>query len=200
MYHLFNYWAFLYIYSCNLGDRIQDSNVSDMKFGWLDLFASRMSSYLNVLFTRWLQVPKSSVSGTVSSCLFLWSFLSWHNFFFFYLVMKSWETFFMLNFIYFHFQIAIVKVLYEIRLLSGKSYWKYGCKWRWFVRSLTWCLCWNIANYVAAIVKEDGCNGGLLVAANNHCLMSKFGKFGSHHLLTKELEELSWMPINRGIH
>ncbi|KAJ6958608.1 hypothetical protein NC653_040304 [Populus alba x Populus x berolinensis] len=33
------------------GDRIQDSNVSDMKFGWLDLFASRMSSYLNVLFT-----------------------------------------------------------------------------------------------------------------------------------------------------
>jgi len=82
MYHLFNYWAFLYIYSCNLGDRIQDSNVSDMKFGWLDLFASRMSSYLNVLFTRWLQVPKSSVSGTVSSCLFLWSFLSWHNFFF----------------------------------------------------------------------------------------------------------------------
>jgi len=48
--------------------------------------------------------------------------------FFFYLVMKSWETFFMLNFIYFHFQIAIVKVLYEIRLLSGKSYWQYGCK------------------------------------------------------------------------
>jgi hypothetical protein len=41
--------------------------------------------------------------------------------------------------------------------------------------------CWNIANYVAVIVKEDGCNGGLLVAANNHCLMSKFGKFGSHH-------------------
>jgi len=41
--------------------------------------------------------------------------------------------------------------------------------------------CWNIANYVAAIVKEDGCNGGLLVAANNHCLISKFGKFGSHH-------------------
>ena len=33
----------------------------------------------------------------------------------------------------------------------------------------------------ATIVKEDGCNGGLLVAANNHCLMSKFGKFGSHH-------------------
>ncbi|KAJ6932320.1 hypothetical protein NC651_007908 [Populus alba x Populus x berolinensis] len=30
---------------------IWDSNVSDMKFGWLDLFASRMSSYLNVLFT-----------------------------------------------------------------------------------------------------------------------------------------------------
>jgi hypothetical protein len=30
--------------------------------------------------------------------------------------MKSWETFFMLHFIYFHFQIAIVKVLYEIRL------------------------------------------------------------------------------------
>jgi len=48
--------------------------------------------------------------------------------FFFYLVVKSWEAFFMLNFIYFHFQIAIVKVLYEIRLLSGKSYWKYGCK------------------------------------------------------------------------
>jgi hypothetical protein len=73
-------------------------------------------------------------------------------------------------------------------------------------------VCWNIANYVAAIVKEDGChcqrrwlscesqrgllvqhlqpldivkeggyNGGLLVAANNHCLMSKCGKFGSHH-------------------
>jgi len=42
-------------------------------------------------------------------------------------------------------------------------------------------LCWNIANYVAAIVKKDGCNGGLLVAANNHCLMSKFGKFGSRH-------------------
>jgi hypothetical protein len=44
--------------------------------------------------------------------------------------------------------------------------------------------CWNIANYMAAIVKEDGCNSGLLVAANNHCLMSKFGKFGkfgSHH-------------------
>jgi hypothetical protein len=72
--------------------------------------------------------------------------------------------------------------------------------------------CWNIANYVAAIVKADGChcqrrwlpcesqrellvqhlqpldivkeggyNGGLLVAANNHCLMSKFGKFGNHH-------------------
>jgi hypothetical protein len=59
---------------------------------------------------------------------------------FFYLVMKFWETFFMLNFIYFHFQIAIVKVLYEIRLLSGKSYWKYGCKWRWFVRSLNWCV------------------------------------------------------------
>lgn len=38
------------------------------------------------------------------------------------------------------FQIAIVKVLYEIRLLSGKSYWKYGCKWRWFVRSLNWCV------------------------------------------------------------
>jgi len=48
--------------------------------------------------------------------------------------------FFMLNFIYFHFQIAIVKVLYEIRLLSGKSYWKYGCKWRWYVRSLNWCV------------------------------------------------------------
>jgi len=31
------------------------------------------------------------------------------------------------------------------------------------------------------IVKEGGYNGGLLVAANNHCLMSKFGKFGSHH-------------------
>ncbi|KAJ6857677.1 hypothetical protein NC651_039179 [Populus alba x Populus x berolinensis] len=62
--------------------------------------------------------------------MFLWSFLSCHYFFFFlfYLVMKSWETFFMLNFIYFHFQIAIVKVLYEIRLLSGKSYWEYGCK------------------------------------------------------------------------
>jgi len=59
---------------------------------------------------------------------------------FFYLVMKSWETFFMLNFIYFHFQIAIVKVLYEIRLLGGKSYWKYGCKWRWFVGSLNWCV------------------------------------------------------------
>ncbi|KAG6739617.1 hypothetical protein POTOM_057219 [Populus tomentosa] len=56
---------------CDLGDRIQDSNVSDMKFGWLDLFASRMSSYLNI---------------------------------------------------------AIVKVLYEIRFLSGKSYWEYGCK------------------------------------------------------------------------
>jgi len=117
---------------------IWDSNVSDMKFGWLDLFASRMSSYLNVLFTRWrqvdtldgagpiktwsvscllfnwgfvdcsvrssvlgscmgvltctwfftwinlnlIEVPKSSVSGTVSSCLFLWSFLSCHYFFF----------------------------------------------------------------------------------------------------------------------
>jgi len=33
----------------------------------------------------------------------------------------------------------------------------------------------------ATIVKERGYNGGLLVAANNHCLMSKFGKFGSHH-------------------
>jgi len=73
-----------------------------------------------------IEVLKSSVSGTVSSCLFLWSFLSCH--YFFYPVMKSWETFFMLNFIYFHFQIAIVKVLHEIRLLSGKSYWKYGCK------------------------------------------------------------------------
>jgi hypothetical protein len=31
------------------------------------------------------------------------------------------------------------------------------------------------------IVKEGGYNGGLLVAANNHCLMSKFGKFGNHH-------------------
>jgi len=31
------------------------------------------------------------------------------------------------------------------------------------------------------IVKEGGYNGGLLVAATNHCLMSKFGKFGSHH-------------------
>jgi hypothetical protein len=31
---------------------IWDSNVSDMKFGWLDLVASRMSSYFNVLFTR----------------------------------------------------------------------------------------------------------------------------------------------------
>jgi hypothetical protein len=32
---------------------IWDSNVSYMKFGWLGLFASRMSSYLNVLlFTR----------------------------------------------------------------------------------------------------------------------------------------------------
>uniref|UniRef100_A0A3N7ELA2 Uncharacterized protein n=1 Tax=Populus trichocarpa TaxID=3694 RepID=A0A3N7ELA2_POPTR len=41
-----------------------------MKFGWLDLFASRMS-----------KVPKSSVSGTVSSCLLLWSFLSCHYFF-----------------------------------------------------------------------------------------------------------------------
>ena len=41
--------------------------------------------------------------------------------------------------------------------------------------------CWNIANYVAAIVKERGYNGGLLVATNNHCLMSKFGKFGNHH-------------------
>jgi len=71
---------------------------------------------------------------------------------------------------------------------------------------------WNIANYVVAIIKEDGChcqrrwlpcesqrgllvqhlqpldivkeggyNGGLLVVTNNHCLMSKFGKFGSHH-------------------
>ena len=50
------------------------------------------------------------------------------TFFFIYHVMKSWETFFMLDFIYFHFQIAIVKVLYEIRLSSGKSYWEYGCK------------------------------------------------------------------------
>ena len=33
----------------------------------------------------------------------------------------------------------------------------------------------------ATIVEEGGYNGGLLVAANNHCLMSKFGKFGSHH-------------------
>ena len=69
----------------------------------------------------------------MSSCLFLWSFLSCH--YFFNPVMKSWETFFMLNFIYFHLQIAIVKVLYEIRLLSGKSYRKYRCKWRWCVDS-----------------------------------------------------------------
>jgi len=183
---------------------IWDSNVSDMKFGWLGLFASRMSSYLNVLFTRWLQVDTLDGAGpikawSVSCLLFNWGFVDCsvrssvlgscmgvltctlfiHNkvlsiisalFFnpnlgflpgsiwiwkkyqnlvfqvlchlacscgdlsvaiiFFYLVMKSWETFFMLNFIYFHFQIAIVEVLHEIRLLSGKSFWKYGCKWR----------------------------------------------------------------------
>jgi hypothetical protein len=83
--------------------------------------------------------------------------------------------------------------------------------------------CWNIANYVAAIVKEDGChcqrrwlpcksqrgllvrylqpldivkergyNGGLLVAANNHCLMSKFGKFGSHHCWQRSKRSCHW--------
>jgi hypothetical protein len=31
------------------------------------------------------------------------------------------------------------------------------------------------------IVKEGGYNGELLVAANKYCLISKFGKFGSHH-------------------
>ena len=80
MYHLFNYWSFLYIYSCNLGGRIQDSNVSDLKFGWLDLFASRMSSYLNVLFTRWLQVDTLDGAGPVKAwsvfcSLFTWGFV-----------------------------------------------------------------------------------------------------------------------------
>jgi len=151
---------------------IWDSNVSDMKFGWPDLFAWRMSSYLNVLFTRWLQVDTLDGAGPIKAwsvfcLLFNWGFVDcsvrssvlvpiwiWKKYqnlacscgafsvaiIFFYLVMKSWETFFMLNFIYFHFQIAIVKVLYEIRLLSGKSYWKYGWKGRWFVRSLNWCV------------------------------------------------------------
>ncbi|KAJ6857649.1 hypothetical protein NC651_039163 [Populus alba x Populus x berolinensis] len=46
-----------------------------MKFGWLDLFASRMSSYLNVLFTcPWIMY------GCFD--MFLWSFLSCHYFFF----------------------------------------------------------------------------------------------------------------------
>jgi len=83
--------------------------------------------------------------------------------------------------------------------------------------------CWNIANYVAAIVKADGChcqrrwlpcesqrellvqhlqpldivkeggyNGGLLVAANNHCLMSKFGKFGNHHCWQRSKRSCHW--------
>jgi hypothetical protein len=77
MYHLFNYWSFLYIYSCNLGDRIQDSNVSDMKFGWLNLFASRMSSYLNVLFTRWLQVDTLDGAGPIKA--WFYCCLRWKN-------------------------------------------------------------------------------------------------------------------------
>jgi hypothetical protein len=38
-----------------------------------------------------------------------------------------------------------------------------------------------LSKKMVAIVKEGGYNSGLLVAANNHCLMSKLGKFGSHH-------------------
>jgi hypothetical protein len=46
---------------------IWGSNVSDMKFGWLDLFASRMSSYLNVLFTRCLQVDTLDGAGPIKA-------------------------------------------------------------------------------------------------------------------------------------
>jgi len=59
---------------------IWDSNVSDMKFGWLDLFASRMSSYLNVLFTRWLQGDTLDGAGPIKAwsvfcLLFNWGFV-----------------------------------------------------------------------------------------------------------------------------
>jgi hypothetical protein len=51
-----------------------------MKFGWLDLFASRMSSYLNVLFTRWLQVDTLDRAGPIKAwsvfcLLFSWAFV-----------------------------------------------------------------------------------------------------------------------------
>jgi len=39
------------------------------------------------------------------------------------------------------------------------------------------------------IVKEGGYNGGLLVAANNHCLMSKFG---SHHCWQRSKRSCHW--------
>jgi hypothetical protein len=42
------------------------------------------------------------------------------------------------------------------------------------------------------IVKEGGYNGGLLVAANNHCLMSKFGKFGNHHCWQRSKRSCHW--------
>jgi len=42
------------------------------------------------------------------------------------------------------------------------------------------------------IVKKRGYNGGLLVAANNHCLMSKFGKFGSHHCWQRSKRSCHW--------
>jgi len=58
---------------------IWDSNVSDMKFGWLDLFASRMSSYLNVLFTSrhigWCWPHQSLICFLVCCLLFNWGFV-----------------------------------------------------------------------------------------------------------------------------
>jgi hypothetical protein len=56
----------------------------------------------------------------------------------------------------------------------------------WLLLSKRWLPCESqgglLVQYLQPlnIVKEGGYNGGLLVTANNHCLMSKFGKFGSY--------------------
>jgi len=41
-------------------------------------------------------------------------------------------------------------------------------------------------------IVKGGYNGGLLVAANNHCLISKFGKFGSHYCWQRSKRSCHW--------
>ncbi|KAB5514024.1 hypothetical protein DKX38_027930 [Salix brachista] len=55
----------------------RDSLVTDMKFRWVNLFAQGCQLVLCTCILHDLkEVAKSSVSGTMPSCLLLWNFLT----------------------------------------------------------------------------------------------------------------------------